>query len=67
MENLSDRIIVYRAKHRLSQGEMAKRCGISLSTLCSVEKRDQTPSKMTLAKIMLVLEGAENDSEHIEG
>jgi DNA-binding XRE family transcriptional regulator len=61
MSDLSDKIFMYRARHRLSQTEMAKRCGISLSTLCSIEKRDADPSKKTLAKIMMVLK--EEDKE----
>lgn len=65
--DLQERIIRYRAKHRLTQREMAVLCGISISTLNSVETDQQTPGKLTLAKIELVLEGDENGSQHIEG
>jgi len=65
MSDLSDKIFMYRARHRLTQTEMAKRCGISLSTLCAVEKRDEEPSPRTLIRIMDVLEGENNESQHI--
>jgi DNA-binding XRE family transcriptional regulator len=44
---------------------MAKRCGISLSTLCAVEKRDEEPSAKTLIRIMDVLEGENDEGQHI--
>lgn len=65
MSDLSDKIFMYRARHRLTQTEMAKRCGISLSTLCAVEKRDEEPSHKTLIRIMDVLEGENDESQHI--
>lgn len=65
MSDLSNEIFMYRARHRLTQMEMAKRCGISLSTLCAVEKRDEEPSPRTLIRIMDVLEGENNESQHI--
>lgn len=65
MSDLSDKIFMYRARHRLSQKEMAKRCGISLSTLCAVEKRDEEPSNRTLIRIMDVLDGKNDECQHI--
>jgi len=65
MSDLSDKIFMYRARHRLTQTEMAKRCGISLSTLCAVEKRDEEPSARTLIRIMDVLEGENDEGQHI--
>lgn len=59
--DLRERIIRYRAKNRLTQKEMAQRCGIAQQTLCSVETGQQTPGKMTLAKIELVLEEDEKN------
>ena len=63
---LQEKLIRYRAKHRLSQREMADRCGISISTMYAVETGQQEPGKLTLAKINLVLEGDENGSQHLE-
>ena len=52
---LSERMVRYRAKERISQTELAKRCGVSLQTINSVENELQTPSKVTEAKIELVI------------
>ena len=60
---LGERMIKYRARERISQGELAERCGLSLQTVNSVENGTQTPSKLTIAKIELVIdkEDSEND------
>lgn len=63
--DLSERIIRYRAKHRITQKEMAQRCGITPQTLCYIETGQQTPGKMTQTKIELVLETDDGD-KHIE-
>lgn len=52
---LSERMIEYRAKERISQTELAKRVGVTLQTINSVENGTQSPSKLTLAKIELVI------------
>lgn len=48
---LSERMIAYRAKENISQTEMAKRCGVTLQTINTIETGVQSPSKLTLAKI----------------
>ena len=53
--SLQDRMIQYRAKERITQAELAQRCGISVQTICSVENGSQDPSKVTHAKIELVV------------
>ena len=53
---LKDEILKYRAKHNLSLRDMAKKCGISTQTLCSVENGIQNPSKLTEGKIRILLE-----------
>lgn len=58
---LSERMIRYRAEHRMSQSDLAKECGISLQTVNSVENETQSPSKVTVAKIELVIGGEDND------
>lgn len=59
---IADRIVRYRAKERLNQQEFADRCGVSKQTIYSIENELQEPSKVTLAKIELVI-GTENDKE----
>lgn len=56
---LKEMMIRYRAKERITQSELAKRCGVSLQTINSVENGNQTPSKVTETKIRLVVEGEE--------
>ncbi len=52
---LQDRMVQFRAKERISQTELAERCGLSYQTINSVENGTQDPSKITLAKIELVI------------
>lgn len=54
---LQERMVNYRAKERLSQKELAQRCGVTLQTINAVENGIQTPSKVTRAKIELVIGG----------
>lgn len=46
---------MYRAKHRLSQKELAEKCGVSAQTIHSIESGYQEASKVTIAKIELVI------------
>lgn len=57
MEKFIQSIIDYRAKHNLSLAKMAKLCGVSEVTLCNIENGIQNPSRLTIAKIMRVIEG----------
>lgn len=52
---LQDRMIEYRAKQRISQKELAEECGLSTQTINAVENKLQDPSKVTIAKIELVI------------
>lgn len=52
---LQERMIEYRAKERINQGELAERCGLSKQTINSIENGTQDPSKVTIAKIELVV------------
>ena len=52
---LQERMVQFRAKERISQTELAERCGVSYQTINSVENGTQDPSKITLAKIELVI------------
>ena len=55
MNKLADRILVYRAKENLSQAALAKRVGVSVQTINSIENGLQEPGKLTKAKIELVI------------
>lgn len=52
---LAERMVLYRAKEGISQGELARRCGLSTQTVNSVENDTQVPSRVTVAKIELVI------------
>lgn len=52
---LQERMVQYRAKERISQTELAERCGLSYQTINSVENGTQEPSKVTQAKIELIV------------
>ena len=58
MENksLSDLMVEYRARENISQKEFARRCGVSSQTINSIENGLQEPSRLTVAKIKLVME-----------
>ena len=53
--SIADRMIQYRARERLNQKELADKCGVSKQTIYSIENGLQEPSKVTLAKIELVI------------
>lgn len=52
---LQDRMVEYRAKKRLSQRELGELCGLTTQTINSVENGLQEPSRVTVAKIELVI------------
>ena len=58
-KTLQEEMILYRAKHNISQTELAERCGVTLQTINSIENGKQNPSKLTLAKIKNVVENEE--------
>ena len=61
MATLTQQMINYRAKNNLSQSACASMCGISHQTWYSVENGRQNPSKVTEAKIRLLIN--ENNKE----
>ena len=58
---LSDRMIEYRARENISQAELASRVGVDRGTILKSENGG-TVSRLTEAKIELVLKGAHNDN-----
>lgn len=61
---LAERMVQYRARNNLSQRAFAQKCGVSLQTINSVENGLQNPSKMTEAKILMVIEEDQNNVQH---
>lgn len=59
LKELQDKMLAYRAKENISQAELARRCGLTHMTVNSIENGRQTPSKLTKAKLMLVIEAKE--------
>ena len=55
MENLRDLMLEYRAKHDISQSELAKKCNVSLQTICAIENGKQKQKKKTETKIKLII------------
>lgn len=52
---LEEKMIHYRAKEGISQTELANRCGVTLQTIWAVETGQQTPSRVTREKILMVI------------
>jgi len=48
---LSERMVEYRGKKRISMQEAAAKAGVALTTWMYVERGLQTPTRMTAAKI----------------
>lgn len=55
LEELSKKIIDYRARHNISQFSFALECNVSPQTICNIERVKQKPSKLTLQKILNVI------------
>ena len=58
---LMEMMVRYRAKHDLTQKELADECKVSVVTVNAVERGLQTPSALTEAKIRLVVEEKEEE------
>lgn len=58
---LQEKMLLFRAKNRLSQDDFAKRCGLSKMTICQIENGSQKPSKISKAKIILAMGGSASD------
>ena len=54
--SLAEKMLVFRAKHRISQVELAKMCGLSMQTISAIETEQQTPRKTTEMQILEVIE-----------
>lgn len=64
-KRVGEYILTYRARHNLSQVQFGAKVGVTSQTIYSIEAKLQKPSKLTLEKIILTLEGDEkNESQH---
>lgn len=61
MKTLSERMVLFRAKNKLTQEKFAELCELSKQTICLVESGKKEPSRFTRAKIELVLGGDVED------
>lgn len=53
--DLGEKILKYRAKHDMSQVEFARKCGVTVQTICNIENGIQNPSKLTKQKILILI------------
>ena len=58
--NLAEKMVMYRAKNRITQKELAKRVGVTPMTISNVESGKQEPNRVTRAKILLVVDKDED-------
>jgi DNA-binding XRE family transcriptional regulator len=56
-KDLSRKIICYRAENNLNQEQFAEKCNLTQQTICNIENGKQKPSKITLQKILNIIEG----------
>lgn len=63
MNDLATRLVMYRAKYRLTQADLAKKCGVSTQTISLAERGLQKPNRVTLAKILMVVGNGDNNGE----
>lgn len=60
-KELIGKMLAYRARNNISQAELARRCGLTLMTVNSIENGRQSPSKLSEAKIRLVIERKQSE------
>ena len=58
-EVLQRKMIVFRAKNNITQKELAKMCSLSEQTVNAVELGTNKPSRITVQKILNVIEKGE--------
>lgn len=63
MSELAERIVAYRAKERINQRQFAERAGLSVQTVCNIENGIADPSRVTVAKIMLVIDDGKKEEK----
>lgn len=66
MDELKEKIIFFRAKHRLTQKEFAKICGVTPQTISNIENGYQDAMRVTQLKIEIAMETYNDETEHHE-
>lgn len=59
LQELSEKILKYRASHNLSAEKFASMCKLTTPTVYNIENAKAAPSKITLHKILNVIEREE--------
>lgn len=54
LKELRDRIVMYRARHSMSQDEFAKRCGLTRPTIGAIERGEFRPNRATVSEITML-------------
>lgn len=54
--DIQKKMIQYRARHNVSQAELAIRCGVCRKTIWGIENGDQKPKAKVLGKILKIIE-----------
>ena len=62
-QELIDKILIFRGKHKMRQDMLAKNAGVSMPTLNRIELGKQKPTVMTKMKIITYMEEYENGLE----
>jgi DNA-binding XRE family transcriptional regulator len=57
--DIKEQMVMYRAKHGLSQERLAELCGLTKATVWNIESGRSNPTKLTIAKIKNVIEKEE--------
>lgn len=56
LRQLSEKILTYRAKHNLTAKQFGELCNLTMPTIYNIENCKQVPSKLTLGKILNLIE-----------
>lgn len=59
MDELINEMLMFRAKHNMSQKEFADMCGLTRATIWNAESGKSNPTPLTKAKIKAVIEKGE--------
>jgi len=62
MTELGKACIFYRARNRLTQAEMAEKCGLERTIIWKIEKGKHV-SALTEAKVLIVIDGEGHDEQ----
>lgn len=60
MSDLGDRILEYRARHRMSQEDFANMVHMNVMTINAIENNKRKPLRTTAKKIEMIMEANEN-------